>query len=81
MWKLSNNETLASISEHFQIRNREKNFFSFGEKKIKYHVPSAKSELLKTNIIFQGPRLWNSLKTELKNKKSYHLQEYMSKNT
>ena len=64
MWKLSNNETPASISENFQIRNR-----TFGEKNFKYHVPSAKSDLLTKNIIFQGPRLWNSLKTELKNKK------------
>ena len=63
MWKLSNNETSASISEHFQITNR-----TFGEKN--YHVSSAKSDLLKRNIIFQGLRLWNSLKTELKNKKS-----------
>ena len=35
----------------------------------KYYVPSANSDLLKSNIISQGSRVWNSLKTELINKK------------
>ena len=35
MWKLRNNETPASISEHFQIRNR-----TFGEESIMFLLPS-----------------------------------------
>ena len=72
MWKLSNNEPPGSISEHFQIINK-----TFGEKFFfKYHVLYAKSHLLKRNIIFQGPRLWNSLKTEHKNKVSPALKAH-----
>ena len=62
MWKLSNNETPTSISEHFQIRN-----ITSGEKKLyKYHVPYAKSDLLKKTLYLKGQGYGTLLKQNLK---------------
>ena len=38
----------------------------------KYHLPNINSELLKRNIIYQGPNIWNSLESNIKNKKSIY---------
>lgn len=52
MWQLVNNGIPRSISGHFNIRNK-----TFGEKGFKHYIPFAKSDLMKRNIMRQGPRL------------------------
>ena len=45
-------------------------FLSFGENDIKYHIPNVNLERTKHTVIFQGPKLWNNLNSDMKNKKS-----------
>ena len=55
-----------SLQSHFYNRNRV-----YGQSNHKYHIPIANTELLKQIITYQGPKVWNYLKSELKNKESF----------
>ena len=46
---------------------------TFGDNDIKYHIPNVKLDRTKNSIIFQGPKLWNSINTNLKTKKVWRL--------
>ena len=46
-----------------------KNYY-YSNKKHEFYIPSARSNLLKRNIIYQGPKLWNSITVETCSKKS-----------
>ena len=50
-----------TLQSHFCKRNRVQNNH-------KYHNPIANTELLKQSITYQRPRVWNNLKSKLKNK-------------
>ena len=65
MWQLTYDNIPDTIKSSFNIRNRE-----YGENNLKYHVPNINLELLKRNIVYQGPRIWNSLKNDIKIKMS-----------
>ena len=67
MWQLTYNNIPDTIKTAFKTRNRD-----YGENNLKYHLPNINSELLKRNIIYQGPKIWNSLKNNIKNKKSIY---------
>ena len=41
----------------------------YREKNLKYHIPNINLELLKRNIVYQVPKIWNSLKNNIKIKK------------
>ena len=45
----------------------------FSDNDMKYYIPNIKQDGTKNYIIFQGPKLWNSLNTNLKNKKVWCL--------
>ena len=42
----------------------------YGENNLKYHISNINLELLKRNIVYQGPKIWNSLKNDIKIKKT-----------
>ena len=42
----------------------------YRENNLKYHIPNINLALLKRNIVYQGPRIWNSLKNDIKIKES-----------
>ena len=65
MWQLTYKNIPDTIKSSFNFRNRE-----YGGNNLKYHVPNINLELLKRNIVYQGPRIWNRLKNDIKNKKS-----------
>ena len=67
MWQLTYNNIPDTIKTAFKTRNRD-----YGENNLKYHLPNINSELLKRNIIYQGPKIRNSLKSNIKNKKSIY---------
>ena len=65
MWQLTYDNIPDTIKSSFNIRNRD-----CGENNCKYHIPNISSELLKRNIVYQGPKIWNNLKNDIKTKKS-----------
>ena len=65
MWQLTYDNIPDTIKSSFSIRNRD-----YGEHNLKYHIPNINLELLKRNIVYQGPRIWNSLKNDIKIKMS-----------
>ena len=65
MWQLTYDNIPDTIKSSFSIRNRE-----YGERDLKYHIPNINLELLKRKIVYQGPRIWNSLKNDIKIKNS-----------
>lgn len=67
MWQLTHDNIPNTIKSAFKTRNR-----NYGENNLKYHLPNINSELLKRNIIYQGPKIWNSLESNIKNKKSIY---------
>ena len=56
MWRVANKEALSTITGQFSLKERV-----CGNKNFKSHIPSARSNLLKRNIICQVPKLWNSI--------------------
>ena len=65
MWKITNKETPDTITSLFSIRTRV-----YGDNNYKYHLPSINTVLMKRNIIYQGPLVWNTIPPEIKNKKN-----------
>ena len=65
MWKVSNDEIPETIKNNFQLRPR-----MYGDQNYKYYLPLPNSDLLKRNIIYQGPLIWNSIPSDIKNKKN-----------
>ena len=63
MWQSTYDNIPATIKYSFNARKR-----GYGESNHKYHVPNVSSELSKRTIIYQGPKIWNKLKTDVKNK-------------
>ena len=52
MWQLTYGNIPDTIKSCFNIRNRE-----YGGNNLKYHIPNINLELLKRNIVYQGPYL------------------------
>ena len=67
IWRVANKEAPSTITGQFPLKGRV-----YGNKNVKFHIPSARSNLLKRNIIYQGPKLWNSIAVETCSKKSIH---------
>lgn len=65
MWKVTHDELEENIKSLFRQRER-----TFGNNDIKYHIPNVNLDRTRYSIIFQGPRLWNKLNSDLKNKVS-----------
>ena len=65
MWQLTYDNIPDTIKSSFNIRNRD-----YGVNNRKYHIPNISSEILKRNIVYQGPKIWNNLKNDIKTKKS-----------
>ena len=65
MWQLTYDNITDTIKSSFNIRNRE-----YEENNLKHHIPNISLKLLKRNIVYQGPRTWNSLKSDIKIKSS-----------
>ena len=65
MWKVTFDELTKNIKSLFYRRER-----TFGDD-IKYHIPNIKLDRPKNSIIFEGPKLWNSINTDLKKTKKF----------
>ena len=65
MWKVANNETPNTITSLFSKRHRV-----YGDNNYKYYIPTINTDLMKRNIIYQGPVIWNTIPSEIKNKKN-----------
>lgn len=65
MWKVANNETPNTIASLFSKRHRV-----YGDNNYKYYIPTINTDLMKRNIIYQGPVIWNTIPSEIKNKKN-----------
>ena len=65
MWRVANKEAPSTIIEQFPLKERV-----YGNNNVKFHIPSARSNLLKRSIIYQGPKLWNLITVENCSKKS-----------
>ena len=67
MWKVANNETPNTIASLFSKRHRVYD----GDNNYKYYIPTINTDLMKRNIIYQGPVIWNTIPSEIKNKKIF----------
>ena len=77
MWQLLYDNTPDTIKSSFNIRHRY-----YEENNPKYHIPNISSELLKKNTVYQGSKIWNSLKYDIKIKKSiFSLKKNFKKKT
>ena len=65
MWKVLNGKVPQTLKDHFSIRER-----NYGHNNAKFHLPLANTNLFKREIVYQGPKLWNSIPTNIKNKVS-----------
>ena len=65
MWRFANKEVPSTITGQFPLKGRV-----YGNKNFKFHIPSARSNLLKRNILYQGTKLWKSTTVEICSKKS-----------
>ena len=59
MWRVANKEPPNTITGQFPLKERV-----YGNKNVKFHIPSVRSNLLKRSIIYKGPKLWNSITVE-----------------
>ena len=62
--RVANKEAPSTITGQFPLKERV-----CGNKNLKFHIPSVRSNLLKRNI-YQGPQLWYSTSVENCSKKS-----------
>ena len=65
MSKVLNDKVLQTLKGHFSIRER-----NYGHNKAKFHLPLANTNLFKQGIVYQWPKLWNSIPENIKNKVS-----------
>ena len=65
MWKVLNDEVLQTLKDHFSIRER-----NYGHYNAKFHLPLANTNLFKWDIVYQRPKLWNSIPVNIRNKVS-----------
>ena len=66
MWKVLNDiKVLQTLKDHFSIRERD-----YGYNNAKFHLPLANTNLFKQDVVYQGPKLWNSIPTNIKSKVS-----------
>ena len=65
MLRVANKEASSTITGQVPLKGRV-----YGDKNLKFHIPSARSKLLERNIIYQSPKLWNSTAVEICCKKS-----------
>ena len=63
MWKVLNDKVPQILKDHFSIRER-----NYGH--INAKLPLANTNLFKQDIVYHGPKLWNSIPTNIKNKVS-----------
>ena len=66
MWQVNNNEVPRNISQLFHVKNRIIGL----ENNIKYHIISVNLNIVKNSVFFQGPKLWNEISIDIRNKKS-----------
>ena len=66
MWQVNNNEIPRNISQLFHVKNRIIGL----ENNIKYYIPSVNLIIVKNSVFFQGPKLWNEIPIDIRNKKS-----------
>ena len=59
MWKAQ------TLKDQFSVRVR-----TYGHNNAKFHLALAKTNLFKWDIVYLGPKLWNSVPTYIKNKVS-----------
>ena len=69
MWKVLNDKVPQTLKDHFSINER-----NYNHNNAKFHLPLANTNLFKQDIIYQGPKLWNSIPINIKNKVSLHLK-------
>ena len=65
MWRVANKEAPSTFTGQFSLKERV-----YGNKNVKFYIPNVRSNLLKRNIIYQGPKLGNSITVETCSKKS-----------
>ena len=65
MWKVLKDKVPQTLKDHVSIRER-----NYGHNNGKFHLPLANTNLFKQDIVYQGPKLCNSISTSIKNKVS-----------
>ena len=60
MWKVLKDEVPQTLKDHLSIRKR-----NYGDNNGKFHLPLANTNLFKQDIVYQGPKLCNSISTKV----------------
>ena len=63
--KVLNDEVSQTLKDHFSIRERNHAYNN-----AKFHVQLANTNLFKQDIVYKGPKLWNSIPANIRNKVS-----------
>ena len=67
-WRVANKEATSTTTGQFPLKERV-----YGNKNLKFHILSARSNLLKRNITYQVPKLWNATTVEECRKKNIQI--------
>ena len=65
MWKILNGKLAQTLKEHFSFRER-----NYGHKNTKLHLPLTNTNIFKQDNVYQGPKLWNAIPANIRNKVS-----------
>ena len=60
MWKVLKDKVPQTLKNHLSIRER-----NYGHNTGKFHLPLANTNLFKQDIVYQGPKLCNSISTKV----------------
>ena len=60
MWKVLNDKVPQTLKYYFSVRER-----NYGHNNAKFHLPLASTNLFKRDIVYQGPKLWNPIPTNI----------------
>ena len=55
MWKVLNDKVPQTLKDHFSIRER-----NYSHNNAKFHFPLANTNLFKQDVVYRGPKHWNS---------------------
>ena len=66
MWEVLHDEVPQTLKNHFSIRER-----NLGNQDLKFRLAIANTNLFKSDTVYQGPKLWNTINSDIRSKKVF----------
>ena len=77
MYKINENNVPASVKPMFQKNNNVHNYPT--RQANDFHIPKARTNFVKRNFLFTGPKFWNSLDQSMKETRTLNKFKYRLK--